>query len=275
MGKSILLIGPTGSGKTVSFETLPGGTIIFNFDPGGWRSLERTPGPQPGTSRVAKKLKHSKTLRAWLSVKENRLEKDEILILDYEARSNQIQLGKMIKFDSGIFLEMGADVNELEKPGLRERGICHICLDSLTWLQWAVLEAIVLFRGPTSSGYIGTDQDVYGKAIEKMKEIIDTCCHLPFDFVLTAHVQGDKDEITGKIKEEISIYGKKLPELIASMIDDIYFCSEDLSSGHPRYLWSSHSQGFLKAMRTRSFDNLPLTFEANFSKLYGGRLEGG
>jgi hypothetical protein len=119
---------------------------------------------------------------------------------------------------------------------------------------------------------MGTDQDIYGKAIEKMKEIIDTGCHLPFDFILTAHIQSDKDDVTGKIKEEISIYGKKLPELIASMIDDIYYCQEDMSSGQAKYIWSAHSQAFLKAMRTRSFDNLPLTFEANFTKLYGDRL---
>jgi hypothetical protein len=39
--KNVLLIGDIGTGKTVSIETLPGGTILFNFDPGGWRSLQR------------------------------------------------------------------------------------------------------------------------------------------------------------------------------------------------------------------------------------------
>jgi len=284
MARSILLIGPPGSGKTVAIETLPGGTVDFNFDPGGWRSLERPiPSPEERAliisgkkkGRLPKKILHSPTLREWLAIKENRLQPDEILVLDYEARLNSIQIGKSIQFDNRIFMESAMDINELDKPIAQGRGICHVALDSLTWLQWSTLEAIVLFRGPTQSGYMGTDQDVYGKAIEKMKEVIDTCCHLPFDFILTAHIQSDKDDVTGKIKEEISIYGKKLPELIASMIDDIYYCQEDMSSGQARYLWSAHSQGFLKAMRTRSFDNLPLTFEANFSKLYGARLCGG
>lgn len=281
MAKSVLLIGPPGSGKTVALETLPGGVVDFNFDPGGWRSLDRPPitseeralivaGKKRG--RLPKKILHSPTLREWLAVKENHLNPDEILVLDYEARLNTIQIGKSVAFDNKIFMESATDINELDKPISQGRGICHIALDSLTWLQWCVLEAIVLFRGPTQSGYMGTDQDVYGKAIEKMKEIIDTCCHLPFDFILTSHIQSDKDDVTGKIKEEISIYGKKLPELIASMIDDIYYCQEDMSSGSAKYVWSAHSQGFLKAMRTRNFDNLPLTFEANFSKLYGDKL---
>ena len=281
MTKSMLLIGPPGSGKTVAFETLPGGTVDFNFDPGGWRSLDRplispedraliSSGKKRG--RIPKKILHATTLREWLAIKENHLQPDEILILDYEARLNTIQIGKSVQFDNKIFMESAMDINELDKPISQGRGICHVCLDSLTWLQWCVLEAIVLFRGPTQSGYMGTDQDVYGKSIEKMKEIIDTCCHLPFDFIMTAHIQSDKDAVTGKIKEEISIYGKKLPELIASMIDDIYYCQEDMTSGSARYLWSAHSQSFLKAMRTRSFDNLPDTFEANFTKLYGSRL---
>jgi hypothetical protein len=281
MPKSGLLIGPPGSGKTVALETLPCGTVDLSFDPGGWKSLERTPismeerelintGKKSG--RQPKKLLFAKTLRQWLSIKENKLARDEILVIDYDPKVKSIQIGKSPFYDSSIFMESAADINELEKPIAQNRGICHVCMDSLTWLQWATLEAIVTFRGPTQSGYMGTDQDVYGKAIEKMKEIIDTGCHLPFDFILTAHIQSDKDDVTGKIKEEISIYGKKLPELIASMIDDIYYCQEDMSSGKPKYLWSAHSQGFLKAMRTRSFDNLPLTFEANFTKLYGDRL---
>jgi len=281
MAKSALLIGPPGSGKTVAIETLPGGTVDLNYDPHGWLSLDR-PLISPEEKaliisgkkkeRIPKKLLHAPTLRQWLEVKENRLNPDEILVIDYDPKVKQIQIGKSPFYDSSVFMESARDINELDKPIALNRGICHLCLDSLTWLQWTVLEAIVVFRGPTQSGYMGTDQDIYGKAIEKMKEIIDTGCHLPFDFILTAHIQSDKDDVTGKIKEEISIYGKKLPELIASMIDDIYYCQEDMSTGSPRYLWSAHSQGFLKAMRTRNFDNLPLTFEANFTKLYGDRL---
>ncbi len=284
MGRSILLIGPPGSGKTVALETLPGGTVDFNFDPGGWKSLDRPQlsqqerelilsGKKKG--RIPKKLKFAKTLRAWLSVKENKLEKDEILIIDYEPKIHQVKLGLTPAYSTEIFMESGADLNSLETPLAEGRGICHVCADSLTWWQWVILESMVVFRGSTKSGYMGTDQDVYGKAIEKMKEVIDVCCHLPFDFIYTAHIQTDKDDIIGRIKEEIAIYGKKLPELVASMTDDIFVASADTSVDPSIYNWGAHPVDFLKAVRTRGFDNLPRKFEANFSKLYGSRLMGG
>ena len=286
MPKSILLIGPPGSGKTVSLETLPGGTVDINFDPGGWKSLDRPLVTDPVTiellrsgkklGRIPKKLrfaaeesKDDPTLKGWLSHKEHHLERDEILIVDYQPTTNKIQLSKAPLYATDTFIKSSTDINILSEPIAKGRGICHVAGDSLTWWQWAVLEAIVIFRGSTASGYLGPDQDVYGKAIEKMKEIIDTCCHIPFDFILTAHIQSDKDDKIGRIKEEIAIYGKKLPEIIASAIDDIYFCADQ---GGGKYTWSAHSQDFLKAMRTRNFDYLPITFDANFTKLYGDRL---
>jgi hypothetical protein len=281
MPKSILLIGPPGSGKTVALETLPGGTVDFNFDPGGWKSLDRPllspeekeliiSGKKRG--RIPKKLKFAKTLREWLAVKENHLERDEILIIDYEQKVSQIKLGMMPAYSNDLFLQSSTDINELEKPICQKRGIWHIAVDSLTWWQWVILESTVTFRGPTKTGYVGTDEDIYGKAIEKMKEVIDVCCHLPFDFIYTAHIQSDKDAILGRIKEEIAIYGKKLPELIASMTDDIFVTYQDTSVDPPTYNWGAHPVDFLKAVRTRSFDNLPRRFEANFTKLYGDRL---
>jgi hypothetical protein len=278
--KTVLLIGPPGSGKTVVLETLPGGTILLNFDPAGWQSLERPPiseveaqliraGKKHG--RIPKKLKFAKTVREWLTTTDE-LAPDEILAIDYAPRIMEIKLGKQTTFSTETFLESSQDINQLMKMKANDRGICHVAVDSLSGWQWAILEAIVVFRGSTQGGYIGTDQNVYGLAIEKVREVIDTCCHLPFDFILTAHIQSDKDDVIGKIKEEISIYGKKLPELLASMISDIYLCGLSTVAGVPTAVWSSHSEQFLKVMRTRSFDNLPNSYEANFSKRYG---EGG
>jgi hypothetical protein len=279
--RSILLVGSPGSGKTVSAETLEGATVYFSFDPNGWLSLERTP-CTPETRRMVmegklkqrtpKKLKFAPTLRGWLADPNNHLERDEILILDYEAKTNKIQTGLTTDWQSDIFIESSTDINLIAEGKAAGRGISHGWFDSLTGWQWAVLEAIVRFRGPTKSGYTGTDQDTYGKAIEKIREIVDTCCHLPIDFIFTAHIQTDKDDLIGRIKEELSIYGKKLPELIASMIDDIYLSSVDMSGVNPQYKWSAHPTDFFKALRTRSFDNLPRVFDANFQKLYGERL---
>jgi hypothetical protein len=266
--KNVLLISSPGGGKTVALETLPCGTILFNFDPGGWKSLDRSPIEAGKVGRKPKRLLFTKTLIEWVANKENTLQPDNILVVDYSPGKLTINDSLLCTYDATVFHSFAKDINILETPPAKERGICHIALDSLTGLQWAVLEAIVNLAGHTGTG---TSQYSYGKAIEKMREIVDTCCMLPYDFVLTAHIRSDKDDVTGKVMEEISIYGKALPELIVSMIDDVYVCTSDLASPK-KYWWETSPGPFLKIVRQRSFDGLPIRVEPNFALRYPGGL---
>jgi len=264
--KNIVLISDPGAGKTTIIETLPCGTVLFNFDPGGWRSLERDVSkPSPG--RHPKKLKFAVNLRTWIASKDI-LQKDEILIIDYSIYSTPMNVGALTGFDSKVFFEFGQDLNALEKLP-KEFGVAHFAVDSLTGLQWYVLHGMVNLAGHAAKG---TSQYTYGLAIEKMREIIDVCCHIPYDFILTTHIESEKDEIIGKIQETILLYGKKLPGILLSMIDDIYYCSITVVSGKKEYWLETSPQMFLKIIRQRSFDDLPMKLKPNFSEIYKGKL---
>jgi len=269
--KNIVLISEPGAGKTTSLETLPGGTVDFNTDPGGWKSLEREGAALQEALKVGrkpKKLIHAPNLREWLKDPNNKLQPDNILIIDYSIYAIPMNVAMLTNYDSKVYFDLGQDINALEKVG-KERGICHFAIDSLTGLQWYVLHGMVNLAGHTAKG---TSMYSYGLAIEKMREIIDTCCHLPFDFILTTHVESEKDEIIGKIQETILLYGRKLPGIILSMIDDIYYCSMSTISGKKEYFFETQPQMFLRIIRQRSFDNLPIKLKPNFAELYKGQL---
>jgi len=270
--KNIVLIGDVGGGKTVSLETLPGGTIDFNLDPGGWKSLERPPRLTPAKpgERTPKALVHTPTLREWFARNEE-LKPNNILVIDYSALASLMNVGMLTHFQSKTYFDLGQDLNDLESKAqaYRERGVCHFAIDSLTNLQWYVLRGMVDLAGHSAKG---TSQYTYGLAIEKIREIVDVCCHTPFDFILTAHIESMKDEIVGKIQETILLYGKKLPGIVLSMIDDIYFVSVSVMSGKKEYWFETQPQMFLRIIRQRSFDDLPIKLKPNFSDIYKGQL---
>mgnify|MGYP001560288902 CR=1 FL=1 len=269
--KNIVLISEPGAGKTTSLETLPGGLVDFNTDPGGWKSLEREGEALQQALKVGrkpKKLIHAPNLREWLKDPNNKLQPDNILIIDYSAYSIPMNVAMLTSYDSKVYFDLGQDINALEKVP-PERGICHFAIDSLTGLQWYVLHGMVNLAGHVSKG---TSMYTYGLAIEKMREIVDTCCHLPFDFILTTHVESERDEVVGKIQETILLYGKKLPGILLSMIDDIYYCSVSTMTGKKEYFFETQPQMFLRIIRQRSFDNLAIKLKPNFAELYKRQL---
>ena len=266
--KNIILIGEPGSGKTVAIETLPGGTILFNFDQGGWKSLDR---PQGSQKRKVKQVIHAKTLREWWEKKES-LRRDQILVIDYSMYApTTLNVGMFANFDTKVFLDFGTDLNHLERnvEEWKKRGVCHFVADSLTGLQWYVLHGVVNLAGHALKG---TSQYSYGLAIEKMREVIDVCCHIPLDFILTSHVESEKDEIIGKVQETILLYGKKLPGILLSMIDDIYYTSQQMGPQGKEFWLETAPQMFLRIIRQRSFDDLPIKIKPNFADLYKDQL---
>ena len=269
--KTIVLIGEPGGGKTVAIETLPGGTILANFDQGGWKSLERDI-TIPIKGRKPKKIKHAKNLREWFAT-QDKLAKDEILVIDYSeySKPTPMSVGLLTNYDPNVYTDFAQDINSLELKAVeyKERGVCHLVADSLTGLQWYVLHGMVNLAGHAGKG---TSQYTYGLAIEKIREIVDLCCHIPFDFILTTHVESEKDEVVGKICETILLYGKKLPGIVLSMIDDIYYVSVATATGTKEYWFETAPQMFLRIIRQRSFDNLPIKIKPNFSEIYKGKM---
>jgi len=273
--KNILQIGPPGSGKTGNLETLPDSVVHLSFDPGGWETLKRDI-PRQGR-RKRNLVGPLTTFREWAKLNQS-LSPDDILVVDYSSLPVRVSVDKFQQYEIAPWNNFLMDFNEIEKiggaPVIERRGICNVAVDSLTWMQWTILEGVVYLESRTDKGTCVND---YRIAIEKMKEIVKAFCQLPFNFILTAHVESEKDDVTGKIKEQVLIYGKNLPDLIVSMISDVYYCGVDMSTGTIRSYLYTAPQMFLKIVRQRSFDNLPIKMEADFSKLYkaGGLYCGG
>jgi len=245
-----LLIGKSKTGHTRCLETLPRGLLIFSFDKEGWLSLRK------------KKIILRKSLREWL--KEGVILKpDECLVIDYFV-SDQILNDKYIKYETTLLHNFILDSHELWKPEIKGKGISHISIDSLTWMQAPVLEFVVAFQSRVT-----TSQNDYGLAINKMKEIISSFTGLPQDFVLTTHIQSDKDETTGEIKEQPLVYGKQLPDVIVSAFSTVFQTVTQPTTSGLAYLWDTQPSAYLKTVGTRLLDNLPKFIEPNFEKWFG------
>jgi hypothetical protein len=252
-----LLAGKSKTGHTYCFNTLPGGLVDFSFDKGGYHSLIR-----PG-----KNVTVVNSFRDWLATGK-KLGAGEILVINYEV-SDPILVSKYTGFSVTLLMNFIIDFNELWKPEkIKGRGICHVAIDSLTGMQRPVLEYIVASQSRET-----TSQNDYGLAIFKVQEIVSSGIGLPQDFILTTHIQSDKDEATGEIKETPLIFGKSLPDILLAMFDTVFLTTTQPSAtGGLSYKWQTQPTAFFKSVGTRSFDNLPTFIEPNFEKLFGDRL---
>ena len=267
---SVLLIGEPKTGKTRTLETLPGGTVLFSFDRGGWHTLDASYDPPNAKARKRlKRLQFAKTFKEWVSDPNTKLAEDEILILEYNI-SDPIGLQQYVRSDTTLFLAFANDFNELwyKRAICESKGICAVCVDSLTTLKNPVLEFVMAINARV----IATMQD-WGQAISKVLEVIDSAKGAGFDFILTCHIQAEKDELTGRVKELPLIYGKGLPKEILTRFDDIFLMVSERGPSGMTYSWATVPEGLLSGVGTRSFDDLPGRIEPNFTKLYGPRLK--
>ena len=250
-----LLIGESKSGKTKALETLPRGLVDFSFDRNGWQSIKK------------KKVVVVHSLVEWLKT-DDVLAPDQCLVVDY-AVSDPIELHQYTRSESSHFMNFGMDANALwlQTDRCKAKGICHVCIDSLTSLQSPIGE----FIRAMNSRVIATQQD-WGQIVGKIDEVIQSMVGLPFDFILIAHIQAEKDEVTGRIKEVPLVYGKQLPNQIMAKFDDIFLTVSERGPQGMKYEWATAPEGLLKIIGTRSFDNLPSRIPPDFAKLYGDRL---
>jgi hypothetical protein len=255
---NVLLIGETKTGKTVALETLPSGVVDFSFDIGGWHSLGR---------RGLKKVKVVSRLKDWVE-SDDYLQSDEILVVDY-AVADIVEQSQHTATSPTLITNFIVDFNLLwhRQTECVEKGICHIAIDSLTSFQRPILEYVMALNARV----IAVQQD-WGQAINKVDEIIQSAVALPFDFVLTTHIQAEKDEVTGKVKELPLIYGKQLPNLILAKFDDIFLTLKERTPAGLSFWWGTTPEGLLQCVGTRSFDNLPVRVKPDFKALYGDKL---
>src|SRR5208282_362396 len=271
-----LLIGESFTGKTRSLETLPGGTVLFSFDKGGYQSLDSsfTPPIMAGGKVPRKRLKKLKfpsisepSFMGWLK-SNDKLEKDEILVIEY-IEASLISLNQYTASSTKLFISFANDFNQLitQEALCKSKGIWHIALDSLSSFKDNIIKAILGF-----SNHVILSQPDWGLGIAKIKEVIDTARGTQFDFIMTCHIQAEKDEVTGRLKEIPLVFGKGLPKEILQRFDDVLVTRSEKGPSGMEYYWSPIPIDLLIGIGTRCFDDLPAKIPQNFMALYGERL---
>jgi len=244
---NVAIIGDSKTGKTYSLNTLVGCTVIFNLDPGGYNSLRRNYDRiEPGTLEATLKEQHP-----------------ECIVIDYCATiaptisDTPGRSGRRAPAEKA-YKALIADIN----VAIMADSVANLVVDGLTGLGELVLNAILALNKRDKAIY-----EDWGQAIDKLLEIVSVCASACSTFVMLCHLQTDKDEITGRIKETPLVYGKQLPNKLMALFDNVFAAGYAGTS----FFWVTKPQPLMQTIGSRQFDNLPERIHQNFADLFGGK----
>lgn len=247
---SILILGESGAGKTRSLTTLPGTLSVLEFDPSGERSIRRKLRyVDPGNASTIDELdppltdKDAAVFR-YLSIGQT---------IGKDFRMDNRWLNQKRMYDLYIL-----DINYLLT---KSQTIQNIACDPLTGLSHVAKGAC--FANAGNKGPTFKDWDLFA---EKCLEIIEVAQGVESkNFIMTAHIQTEKDEITGAIKETPFADGKKLPRTIMQLFDVVYLAM--YKDGD--YVWRTRPTDNLTSIRNRLIDqdDVEEYIPQDFSKL--------
>lgn len=298
-GVKVLLVGESKTGKSLSLDTLPRGLVDFSWDIGGWRPFARTRdtarAPREGEEELwltdkGNPVTVTRSLKVWLEKADRPLLPRERLVVDY-ATADPITMGQYTGNDAVLMTGFFNDFNCLwgQQKECVERGVCHVSMDSLTSYQRPMMEYVKAMNARV----ITVVQD-WGQAIDKIDESIQSGVALPFDFIMTAHTQPEKDELQGVVREQLLIYGKSLPATLLAKFDDIFRSLAERTQSGMKYSWGTDRSGPLQVyipkgmekgapdaqtwpymgvpVGTRNFTGLAPRVPQDFVALYGDKL---
>ena len=206
-----LIYGDPGSGKSTFLSTCVAPIYIFSFDPGGTKLPALTA-----------------------------LEAKGLAVLDtvYETEDDKKPFA-FAEFNK-VFSEISA-ANEWSKIGT-------VAIDYLTTFERAVMNAVL-----KEAGRAGTQPQLqdYGKVQVIFSQVLRALCALPCDFVLTAHVSTDRDELTGALHSSLLCAGK-LAYKIPVLFDEVLLTTVSKGTGGAlTHGLQTRSDGKLKASSRR------------------------
>lgn len=225
---SCLLLGKYGTGKTTMLETCRKPVLIHSFDPGGLTSIRDT------------------------------LEDPEAMIYGdtrFQEREDSENPHLIKKWE--------AELKRLEKAKVFDT-LGTFVIDSFTTWCMAIMAAVQKGRGKAGEPPELRDYMLCAHAIKRyMLEFTA----LPCDFVMTGHLELEKDEVTGASETVIATY-PSLRKLIPTLFDEIYVMETKNTSKGTQYNILTQNTGYYKA-RTRlgARGRFELREEPNFQKL--------
>lgn len=244
-----IIIGEPSSGKTRSLGTLPPKRVILNLDPHGYTAL-RIPFALLAPGQFASEA----------------LVDTDTVVIDYAAAQKQVSTGVdrgARVADSGMIYQMLVrDLN----AALLSPAVMSIAIDGLTGLGSVVLEAVMHLNKRSKPN----SQADYGDAIEKIVEIVSVCAAAPNKyFVLVCHIQLEKDELSGRIKELPLVYGKQLPGRLLALFDSRFQSAASSNT----YYWITKPTPLMSVIGSRLKDDLPERIEQDFGKLFSDNVQ--
>ena len=248
-GLNFLLLGESGSGKTYSLRTfIEAGLDLF--------VLQTEPG---GTvlSDLPKEKYHYHYLApanpSWDAMKDsatkiNTLSMKGLANLEGINKREYAQwievIGTLGNFTCDRCGESFGDVSTWDSSRV-------LVIDSLSGLNIMAMDLVVGSKPVKSMADWGIAMDNLGRLINKL--VTDTKCHV----VLTAHLEPEKDEVTGRVMNMPSTLGRKLAPLIPRFFDNVIHCVREGTD----FRWSTATANTaLKARDLPISEKLPPSF---------------
>lgn len=189
------------------------------------------------------------------------LAENELVVVDYTAMlgevSERMERGARAKVALEMYKASVRDIN----IALQCEACDNIVDDGLTGMQEMVLGAVLALNARQKAQF-----EDWGQAIDKIMEIYTVMTAGRPNFVLTAHIQIEKDELTGKIKETPLVFGKQLPNKLLALFDNVFVTG--FSGG--TYFWYTKPQPLMPTIGSRVFHDLPEHIHQNYEELFAG-----
>ena len=239
-----LILGESHTGKTRSLSTLPGTTVLFNFDmPDNVTSL-RVP------YREVLRLKDFWNTGEVMP---------SFMVVQYTLVAREISLGATPDPSSAKMRAFIEDVNSLASHLTQ---VDNLVLETLQPFADEMLNFIV-----ASNGRRDTQIQDYKVARDKLQQVFGSLMGTGKNVILTGHLQSEKDEITGRGKVNPMVWGKDLPGSIPKMFGEVFQSLAQVTPQGVKYVWQTKPDQFMTFLGSRKADNLPKFMDQDFGYL--------
>lgn len=228
-GTNTLLLGATGSGKTYSLRSLvtSGVQTFVLFTEPGMRTISDIPCTEGLHWRYISPALSSFTDMASTADKVNRS-------FDLESLT---KIKNWDKTKHRQWLEVITSMNSFtcDRCGVNFGGIDEwktdraIAIDSLSGLSIMAMDFVAGPKPVKAPADWGTAMDQLERFLNRM--CTGTQCH----FILTAHLERERDEVSGGIQLMASTLGQKLAPKIPRYFDDVILCRREID----KFYWST------------------------------------